>query len=302
MITGQAASSPSAPAAPFRAGRLRARRPRDQRAFITIGGFLAAQVATPRVMLTPDRTGIEVTILIHEGPASGSAQLRVYERDADGTRDRAARRAPRAPRDGAGQAGRLVQPRRAGEGSRRDPDASTGTPATPTSRRRLTPSSTRTGARSTSPSASAANRARLLRRIEIRGNTKTRDKVIRREMEVEERRAVQRDEAGAIEAADHGARLLRAGRHLHRAGRRPAARSTSTSTSARSRRAPSRSARASRASRTSSRRRRSSRRTCSSGQSPSLQAQISGLAAASSTSASSSRDLFDSHVLAAASV
>jgi outer membrane protein insertion porin family len=31
-------------------------------------GFLSVQVATPRVMLTPDRTGIEITLSINEGP------------------------------------------------------------------------------------------------------------------------------------------------------------------------------------------------------------------------------------------
>jgi outer membrane protein insertion porin family len=47
-------------------------------------GFLTVQVATPRVMLTPDRTGIEITVTIHEGPRFRIRQLRIYERDADG--------------------------------------------------------------------------------------------------------------------------------------------------------------------------------------------------------------------------
>src|SRR6185436_6657703 len=47
-------------------------------------GFLSVQVATPRVMLTPDRSGIEITIAITEGPRYKIRQLRIYERDDDG--------------------------------------------------------------------------------------------------------------------------------------------------------------------------------------------------------------------------
>lgn len=47
-------------------------------------GFLSVQVATPRVMLTPDRTGIEVSITIDEGPQYRIRQLRIFERDAEG--------------------------------------------------------------------------------------------------------------------------------------------------------------------------------------------------------------------------
>jgi len=47
-------------------------------------GYLAIQVGTPRVMLTPDREGIEVTILIEEGPQFTVKKLEVYELDADG--------------------------------------------------------------------------------------------------------------------------------------------------------------------------------------------------------------------------
>ena len=57
-------------------------------------------------------------------------------------------------------------------------------------------------------------------RIEISGNTKTRDKVIRREMEIYERRALQRDRLERLEAPHHRARLLRARRRLDRAGPR----------------------------------------------------------------------------------
>lgn len=47
-------------------------------------GFLAISVATPRVMLTPDREGIEVTIILEEGPQFSVKRLDVYEIDADG--------------------------------------------------------------------------------------------------------------------------------------------------------------------------------------------------------------------------
>lgn len=47
-------------------------------------GFLQISVATPRIMLTPDRSGIEVAIAIDEGPRFRIRQLRVYERGPDG--------------------------------------------------------------------------------------------------------------------------------------------------------------------------------------------------------------------------
>jgi len=47
-------------------------------------GFLAVQVSTPRVMLTPDRTGIEIAITIDEGPRYKIRQLRIYERGEGG--------------------------------------------------------------------------------------------------------------------------------------------------------------------------------------------------------------------------
>ncbi len=47
-------------------------------------GYMNVQVGTPRVMLTTDREGIEITILIHEGPRFKIRQLKVYEKDNDG--------------------------------------------------------------------------------------------------------------------------------------------------------------------------------------------------------------------------
>ena len=47
-------------------------------------GYLSVQIGTPRVMLTPDRDGIDVAVTIHEGPRFKIRQLRVYERDNEG--------------------------------------------------------------------------------------------------------------------------------------------------------------------------------------------------------------------------
>ncbi|HVU06024.1 MAG TPA: outer membrane protein assembly factor BamA [Polyangiaceae bacterium] len=47
-------------------------------------GYLAVSISTPRVMLTPDRNGIEVSITIDEGPRFKIRQLRIYERGPDG--------------------------------------------------------------------------------------------------------------------------------------------------------------------------------------------------------------------------
>ncbi len=47
-------------------------------------GYMSVQIGTPRVMLTPDREGIEITIAIHEGPRFKIRQLKIYERDNDG--------------------------------------------------------------------------------------------------------------------------------------------------------------------------------------------------------------------------
>jgi outer membrane protein insertion porin family len=47
-------------------------------------GYLAVQIHTPRVMLTPDRSGIELSISIEEGPRFKIRQFRIYERGSDG--------------------------------------------------------------------------------------------------------------------------------------------------------------------------------------------------------------------------
>ena len=47
-------------------------------------GYLSVQIGTPRVMLTPDREGIDIALSIHEGPRYKIRQLRIYERDNEG--------------------------------------------------------------------------------------------------------------------------------------------------------------------------------------------------------------------------
>jgi outer membrane protein insertion porin family len=44
-------------------------------------GYLSVQIGTPRVMLTPDRQGIDIAVVIHEGPRFKIRQLRIYEHD-----------------------------------------------------------------------------------------------------------------------------------------------------------------------------------------------------------------------------
>ncbi len=48
-------------------------------------GFLQVSVHTPRVMLTPDKSGIEVSVTIDEGPRFKIRQLRVFEQGPDGS-------------------------------------------------------------------------------------------------------------------------------------------------------------------------------------------------------------------------
>ncbi len=47
-------------------------------------GFLSVSINTPRIMLTPDRTGIEISLTINEGPRYRIRQLRVYEQGPNG--------------------------------------------------------------------------------------------------------------------------------------------------------------------------------------------------------------------------
>jgi outer membrane protein insertion porin family len=148
-------------------------------------GYMSVQIGTPRVMLTPDREGIEITLAIHEGPRFKIRQLKIFERDNDGNEieplgGRRAIRTKIAAKSGDWfnraqivkdlQAVRTVY-RDAGYYSvEADPETEVDAVhkevdiVIPIKRGPLT----------------------RIERIEIKGNTKTRDKVLRREMEVEE--------------------------------------------------------------------------------------------------------------------
>ncbi len=148
-------------------------------------GYLSVQVAAPRVNLTPDRTGIEVTITINEGPQYRIRRLKVFERDEDGKeieplggrrnlRDLIKAKAGdifrRAELGADLQAIRTLYRDAGFANVEADPDT------------RLDPEKrlvdVLVGVR--------RGPAVHIERIEIRGNAKTRDKVIRREMEIAE--------------------------------------------------------------------------------------------------------------------
>lgn len=148
-------------------------------------GFLSAQIATPRVMLTPDRTGIEVTLSINEGPRYRIRSLRIAERDADGREieplggRRRVREMVRAkPGDWFNRA-ELAKDLASIQTMYRD-EGYANVEAVPDTQ--LDPDQREVEISVT------IRRNQLVRfgRIEIRGNTKTRDKVIRREMEIYE--------------------------------------------------------------------------------------------------------------------
>ncbi|AKV02112.1 Outer membrane protein assembly factor YaeT precursor [Labilithrix luteola] len=148
-------------------------------------GYMNVQVGTPRVMLTPDREGIEITLLIHEGPRFKIRQLKIYERDADGKEieplggRRALRQLVRAKSGDYFNRAELVKDLQAVRTVYRDAgyanmEADPETELDPVKREVdiIVP----------------IRRGPLVHveRIEIKGNTKTRDKVLRREMEIEE--------------------------------------------------------------------------------------------------------------------
>jgi len=148
-------------------------------------GYMNVQIGTPRVMLTPDREGIELALLIHEGPRFKIRQLKIYERDADGKEieplggRRALRQLVRAKSGDYFNRAELVKDLGAVRTLYRDAgyanmEAEPETELDPVKREVdiIVP----------------IRRGPLVRveRIEIKGNTKTRDKVLRREMEIEE--------------------------------------------------------------------------------------------------------------------
>ncbi|HVJ93315.1 MAG TPA: outer membrane protein assembly factor BamA [Labilithrix sp.] len=148
-------------------------------------GYMNVSIGTPRVMLTPDREGIEITLLIHEGPRFKIRQLKVYERDADGKEveplggRRALRQLIRAKSGDYFNRAELVKDLGAIRTLYRDAgyanvEAEPETELDPVKKEVDIIIPIRRGPKV------------YVERIEVKGNTKTRDKVLRREMEIEE--------------------------------------------------------------------------------------------------------------------
>jgi outer membrane protein insertion porin family len=148
-------------------------------------GFLTVQVGTPRVMLTPDREGIEITLVIHEGPRFRIRQLKVFERDADGREieplggRRQLRQLITAKSGDYFNRAELVRDLQAIRTRYRDEgyanvEADPETDLDPVNKEVDIFVPIRRGP------------LVFIERIEVKGNTKTRDKVLRREMEIGE--------------------------------------------------------------------------------------------------------------------
>ena len=148
-------------------------------------GYLNVQVGTPRVMLTADGEGVEINVPITEGPRFKIRKLRVYERDADGKEveplgGRPALRAKvRANSGDMFQRAQLVVDIQAIRTAYRDAgyanvDIDTETEVDAANREVDLTIPIRRNAKV------------RIERIEIHGNAKTRDAVIRREFEIEE--------------------------------------------------------------------------------------------------------------------
>ncbi len=148
-------------------------------------GYLAVTVSQPRVMLTSDRSGIELSIHIDEGPRFKIRQLRIFERGDDGSEvepiegRRNLRMMVRAdPGDYFNRAA-LLEDLQAVRTLYRD-NGFANVDASPQTR--LYPEKAEVDV------IVPVVRGPLVHfeRIEVRGNTKTRDKVIRRELEIAE--------------------------------------------------------------------------------------------------------------------
>ncbi|MFO0678889.1 MAG: outer membrane protein assembly factor BamA [Polyangiaceae bacterium] len=148
-------------------------------------GYMTVQIGTPRVMLTPDREGIEIVVAIHEGPRFKIRQLQVFERDADGKEveplggRRALRELLRAHSGDWFNRAELVKDLQAINTKYRDAGYANVSAEPETE---MDPVKREVDIRI------PIRRGPLVRveRIEIKGNTKTRDKVLRREMEIAE--------------------------------------------------------------------------------------------------------------------
>lgn len=148
-------------------------------------GYLGVQILAPRIDLTPDRTGIEVTLHVVEGPQFKIRRLRVYEIDDNGREveplggRRALREMVRAKSGDVFHRAELVQDLEAVRTLYRDAgyahvQADPETNADPANKLVDVVVPIRRG-----PPV-------RIERITFTGNSKTRDKVMRREMDLEE--------------------------------------------------------------------------------------------------------------------
>ena len=148
-------------------------------------GFLTVKIAAPRVMLTPDRSGIDIVLSIDEGPRYRIRRLHLIEVDEDereveplGGRRQLREMVEARPGDYFNRA-ELVRDLGAIQTMYRD-EGYANVDAPPQTQ--LYPEIEKVDV------VVRITRGQLVHfgRIEIRGNTKTRDKVIRREMEIAE--------------------------------------------------------------------------------------------------------------------
>jgi outer membrane protein insertion porin family len=148
-------------------------------------GFLSVSVAAPRVMLTPDRSGIEITLTITEGPQYKIRQFRIYERDSTGREvepiggRRHLRELVHAKSGDVFNRAELAKDLQAVRTMYRD-EGYANVEADPQTQ--LDPEKQQVDI------VVPIRRGPIVyfERIEVRGNTKTRDKVIRREMQIAE--------------------------------------------------------------------------------------------------------------------
>jgi outer membrane protein insertion porin family len=148
-------------------------------------GFMSVRVAAPRVMLTPDRSGIDIVLAIEEGPRYRIRRLSVTEVDEDGREVE--------PLGGRRRLREMIRARPGEYLNRAELVKDIGTIQTLYRDHGFAnvdapPQIQPYGELELADVIVRVKRGEPVRfgRIEIRGNTKTRDKVIRREMEIAE--------------------------------------------------------------------------------------------------------------------
>ncbi len=148
-------------------------------------GYMAVQIGTPRVMLTTDREGIDITIVIHEGPRFKIRRLDIYEQDNDGNKvdplggRKKLREMIRAQPDDWFNRAEIVKDLESVRTLYKDAGYYTV---------EAEPDTEVDAAHAQVDIIIPIKRGPPVRieRIEIKGNTKTRDKVVRRELEIQE--------------------------------------------------------------------------------------------------------------------